>query len=183
MNRRYSVQEYQEAMELALHMIPDVCFGTDVMVGFPGEGQPEFSNTLALIQDLPFAYLHVFSYSPRPGTASTKMSETVSPKVINERSRTLRELSRQKRKRFQQRFLGQKLSVLFEDKVNGAWSGLTDHYLRVDVRSSLDLKNTVQSVVATGVMSDRVVGLLNPLSHSPRTHHHQDLAVIQSRNA
>jgi hypothetical protein len=72
---------------------------------------------------------------------------------------------------------------LFEDEVNGTWSGLTDHYLRVDVRSSLDLKNTVQSVVATGVMSDRVVGLLNPLSHNPRTHHHQDLAVIQSRNA
>jgi threonylcarbamoyladenosine tRNA methylthiotransferase MtaB len=183
MNRRYSVQEYQEAMESALHMIPDVCFGTDVMVGFPGEGQPEFANTLALIQDMPFAYLHVFSYSPRPGTASTKMSHTVSPKVINERSRTLRELSRQKRKTFQQRFLGQELSVLFEDEVNGSWSGLTDHYLRVDVRSSLDLKNTVQSVVATGVMSDRVVGLLNSLSLSPRTHHHQDLAVIQSRNA
>jgi threonylcarbamoyladenosine tRNA methylthiotransferase MtaB len=111
------------------------------------------------------------------------MVNPVSPKVINERSRTLRELSRQKRKTFQQRFLGQELSVLFENEVNGTWSGLTDHYLRVDVRSPLDLTNTVQSVVATGVMSDRVVGLLNPLSHSPRPHHHQDLAVIQSRNA
>jgi hypothetical protein len=78
--------------------------------------------------------------------------------------------------------LGQELSVLFEDKVKGIWSGLTDHYLRVDVRSSLDLKNTVQSVVATGVMSDRVVGLLNPLSHNPHTHH-QDLTVIQCRDA
>ena len=183
MNRRYSVQQYQEAMELALHMIPDVCFGTDVMVGFPGEGEAEFSNTLTLIQDLPFAYLHVFGYSPRPGTASTKMVNQVSPQVLRERSRRLRELSRQKRKTFQQRFLGQELSVLFEDEVNGVWSGLTDHYLRVDVRSSLDLKNTVQSVVATGVMSDRIVGFLNPLSRSSRTHHHQDLAVIQNRNA
>lgn len=182
MNRRYSVQEYQEAMELALRMIPDVCFGTDVMVGFPGEGQTEFSNTLAFIQNLPFAYFHVFSYSSRPGTASTKMSDTVSPKRIKERSRTLRELSRQKQKTFQQRFLGHEISVLFEDEVDGVWSGLTDHYIRVDVRSSLDLKNTVQSVVATGVMSDRVVGILNPLSHRPATQH-QGLAVIQSRNA
>ena len=182
MNRRYSVQEYQEAMELAFRMIPDVCFGTDVMVGFPGEGQREFSNTLAFIQNLPFAYFHVFSYSPRPGTASTKMSDAVSPKLIKERSRTLRELSRQKQKTFQQRFLGHEISVLFEDEVDGIWSGLTDHYIRVDVRSSLDLKNTVQSVVATGVMSDRVVGLLNPLSHNPHTHH-QDLTVIQCRDA
>ena len=183
MKRRYSVQQYQDAMELAFHMIPDVCFGTDVMVGFPGEGEPQFSNTLALIQDLPFAYLHVFSYSSRPGTASTKMANQVSPTVIKERSWTLRELSRQKRKTFQQRFLGRELSVLFEEEENGIWTGLTDHYLRVDVRSSLDLKNTVQSVVATGVMADRIVGFLNPLPRSSRTHRHQDLAVIQSRNA
>ena len=182
MNRRYSIQEYQEAMELACSMIPDVCFGTDVMVGFPGEGQREFANTLAFIQDLPFAYVHVFSYSPRFGTASTKMACQVPPSVIKERSRILRELSWQKRKAFQQRFLGRELAVLFEENVNGTWTGLTDHYLRVGVRSSLDLKNTIQSVVATGVMTDRVMGLLNPLpgSTSLRYHHdHQELVVIQ----
>ena len=96
MNRRYSVKGYQEAMEGALRMIPDVCFGTDVMVGFPGESQWEFGNTVAFIKDLPFSYLHVFSYSARPGTASTKIADPVSPKVINERSQILRELSRQK---------------------------------------------------------------------------------------
>jgi len=182
MNRRYSIQEYQEAMELACSMIPDVCFGTDVMVGFPGEGQREFANTLAFIQDLPFAYVHVFSYSPRSGTASTKMACQVPRSVIKERSRILRELSWHKRKAFQQRFLGRELAVLFEEKVNGTWTGLTDHYLRVGVRSSLDLKNTIQSVVATGVMTDRVMGLLNPLpgSTSLRYHDdHQELVVIQ----
>lgn len=182
MNRRYSVQEYREAMELALQMIPDVCFGTDVMVGFPGEGQPEFGNTLALLQDLPFAYFHVFSYSPRPGTASTKMADPVSPPIINERSRMLRECSQEKRKAFQQRFLGRELSVLFESEVDGSWTGLTDHYLRVDVRASRNLKNTIQSVLATGVMSDRVLGLLNPLPNHTSSHH-QALAVIQARNA
>ena len=179
MNRRYSVREYQEAMECTMRMIPDVCFGTDVMVGFPGEGPTEFANTLALIQDLPFAYLHVFSFSPRPGTAATKMSDTVSPTIIKERSRILRELSWEKRKAFQQRFLGRELAVLFEEEVNGTWTGLTDHYLRVDVRSSLDLKNTIQSVWATGVMTDRVMGLLNPLTGSSSLPYHQELVVIQ----
>jgi len=179
MNRRYSVREYQEAMGCTMRMIPDVCFGTDVMVGFPGEGPTEFANTLALIQDLPFAYLHVFSFSPRPGTAATKMSDTVSPTIIKERSRILRELSWQKRKAFQQRFLGRELAVLFEEEVNGTWTGLTDHYLRVDVRSSLDLKNTIQSVWATGVMTDRVMGLLNPLTGSSPLPYHQELVVIQ----
>ena len=181
MNRRYTIREYQEAMEAALRMIPDVCFGTDVMVGFPGEGQLEFENTLAFLRELPFAYLHVFSYSPRPGTASTKMADPVSTKVINERSQILREMSRQKREIFHQRFLGQTLSVLFEHEVDGVWSGLTDHYLRVEVRASRNLKNTIQSVVATGVMSDRLLGILNPLPHGIFSSH-QELAVIQGGN-
>lgn len=182
MNRRYSVQEYREAMEWAVDMIPDVCFGTDVMVGFPGEGQQEFANTLAFIQDQPFAYVHVFSYSPRPGTASTKMAGQVYSEDIKERSQTLRELSRHKREVFQQRFLGRDLTVLFEHEVDGVWSGLTDHYLRVDVRASRNLKNTLQSVVVTGVMSDRVLGLLNPLANDSRSNPHRDLVVIQDRN-
>ncbi len=181
MNRRYSVQEYQEAMEAALQLIPDVCFGTDVMVGFPGETQVEFDNTLAFIQDLPFAYLHVFSYSSRPGTASTKMTGQVSSHDIKERSRILRNLSCHKREVFYQKFFGHELSVLFEEEAKGTWTGLTDNYLRVDVRSSLNLKNTIQSVVATGIMSDRIVGLLNPLPESFCYPHHQELAVIQDR--
>ena len=181
MNRRYSIRQYQEAMELACSKIPDVCFGTDVMVGFPGEGEREFANTLAFIQDLPFAYLHVFSYSPRPGTASIKMADQVSSEDIKKRSRILREQSRQKREIFQQRFLGRELSVLFEEESNGVWTGLTDHYLRVDVRSSLPLENTVQSVLATGMMSDRMLGLLAPLSRRlfSSSSHHQDLILIE----
>lgn len=179
MNRRYSVREYQEAMELACSMIPDVCFGTDVMVGFPGEGPREFANTLEFLKALPFAYLHVFSYSPRPGTASTKMSDQVSPGDIKERSRILRDLSHQKRATFQQGFLGRELSVLFEEETNGIWTGLTDQYLRVDVRSSRALKNTIQAVTATGVMSDRLVGLLNPLPNSAILSDQHHLALIQ----
>ena len=162
MNRRYSLRDYQEAMGSAFQLIPDLCFGTDVMVGFPGEGPQEFSHTQAVVEDLPFAYLHIFSYSPRPGTASTKLPNKVSPAMIKERSRTLHQLAYQKRLAFHQRFLGQHISVLIEsEEGEGYWTGLTDNYLRVAVRSSHNLKNTVQSVVVTGMMSDRVLGILD----------------------
>jgi len=165
MNRRYSVREYQAAMESALRRIPDVCFGTDVLVGFPGEGPREFANTQAVVRNLPFAYLHVFSYSPRPGTAATKLPDAPSPTAIKERSRVLHEASDQKRMVFQQRFLGKRVSVLFESaEVEGYWPGLTDNYLRVAVRSPCRLHNTIQSVVVTGMMSDKVLGVLDPSS-------------------
>ena len=112
--------------------------------------------------------------------ASTKMADQVSSGDIKKRSRVLRELSRQKREAFHQQFLGQELSVLFEDEGEGMWNGLTDHYLRVDVRSSLNLKNTIQSVIATGVMSDRIVGLLTPRSDSVISPQHQE-RVMQGR--
>lgn len=165
MNRRYSVREYSEAMESALKRIPDLCFGTDVLVGFPGEGSREFSNTEAVIRDLPFAYLHVFSYSPRPGTASTKLPHAVSPITTKERSRRLRELSDHKRMAFQQRFIGRRVSVLFEAaEAEGYWPGLTDNYIRVAVRSPHPLRNTIQPVVVTGIMSGTTLGLLEPSS-------------------
>jgi threonylcarbamoyladenosine tRNA methylthiotransferase MtaB len=172
MNRRYSVREFREAMESALRRIPDVCFGTDVLVGFPGEGPEEFANTLAVVRDLPFAYLHVFSYSPRPGTAATKLPHPVSPGTIKARSRALHEVSQNKRMDFQQRFLGRRVSVLFEStEVDGYWQGLTDHYLRVAVRSPRPLHNTIQAVVVTGMMSDQVLGLLDDSSEPLRPDH------------
>lgn len=170
MNRRYSVREYQEAMESALKRIPDLCFGTDVLVGFPGEGSREFANTEAVVRDLPFAYLHVFSYSPRPGTASTKLPHVVTPITTKERSRGLREISDHKRMAFHQRFLGRRVSVLFEAaEAEGYWPGLTDNYIRVAVRSPHPLRNTIQPVVVTGMMSGTTLGLLEPYSefHPP----------------
>lgn len=169
MNRRYSVREYQEAMESALKRIPDLCFGTDVLVGFPGEGSREFANTEAMVRDLPFAYLHVFSYSPRPGTASTKLPDAVSAITTKERSRGLREISDHKRMAFHQRFLGRRVSVLFEAaEAEGYWPGLTDNYIRVAVRSPHPLRNTIQSVVLTGMMSGTMLGLLEPPTEFPR---------------
>ncbi|MFB3071149.1 MAG: MiaB/RimO family radical SAM methylthiotransferase, partial [Nitrospirales bacterium] len=73
MNRRYTVKEYADWVCHAARKIPDVCIGTDLMVGFPGESEQQFDNTRSVVADLPLAYFHVFSYSTRPGTAATRM--------------------------------------------------------------------------------------------------------------
>ena len=89
MNRRYSVKEYRAWVEHVVQKIPDVCVGTDVLVGFPGETDGQFSATCELVRDLPLAYAHVFSYSARPGTPAARSGNPVPQTVIKTRNRLL----------------------------------------------------------------------------------------------
>ena len=151
MNRRYSVREYRRSIETAVQVIPDLCVGTDVMVGFPGEGEKEFANTRAIVRDLPFAYLHVFSFSKRFGTPAVRMNHQVPGATKKARSRELAALSQRKRFAFYQRYVGQTLPVLFETRnASGLWTGLTEQYIRVVVESPIDLQNIIQPVVIMG---------------------------------
>ena len=161
MNRRYSVGEFKEFIEKAVELVPDLCVGTDVMVGFPGEGEEQFANTRAVVQELPLAYLHVFSFSDRPGTAAVRMHDHVPGHTIKDRSRKLAELSRVKRLAYYQRFVGRTVQVLFESKhKHGIWTGLTDNYVRVGVQSSQELGNSLQTVVISGITDGLAVGHL-----------------------
>ena len=161
MNRRYSAREYRQFIEKANHAISDLCIGTDVMVGFPGEGEKEFVATRALIEDLPLAYLHVFSFSERPGTAAVRFKYQVPASIIKARSRTLAMLSRSKRLAFYQGAVGRTLPVLFETKNReGLWTGLTDHYVKVGVRSSEPLGNEFRPVTISGISDGLAIGHL-----------------------
>jgi threonylcarbamoyladenosine tRNA methylthiotransferase MtaB len=161
MNRRYLARDYAAVIERAARRIPDIGLGTDVMVGFPGEGEEEFANTLALTAGLPFSYLHVFSYSERPGTAATRLSHPVRPDLIKARRIALAELSRAKRLAFYQARIGRKLSVLFENRdAGGLWTGLTGNFIRVGVSTQQDLTNQIMDVVVTGAMDGLAVGYL-----------------------
>lgn len=161
MNRRYTVEEYRRFLDRAVDAVPDLCVGTDVMVGFPGEDEAAFAHTRDLIDALPFAYLHVFSFSARPGTAAARLPDQVSGSVIKTRSRELADLSRLKRLRFYQRRLGQVEEVLFETSDHrGQWIGLTDHYVRVAVRATAHLANRLRSVRITGIADGLCVGHL-----------------------
>jgi threonylcarbamoyladenosine tRNA methylthiotransferase MtaB len=158
MNRHYTAKDYTALIEHAIARVPDLGLGTDLLVGFPGEGEPQFVNTQALARELPFAYFHVFGYSKRPGTAATRITATIHPSTIKARCRSLSTLSRSKRLAFAQGYTGRTLDVLFEGQDNGLWTGLTHNYLRVGVASPGDLRNDVRKVTITGAMDELAVG-------------------------
>lgn len=161
MNRRYRAADYAAFLDQAAARIPDLCLGTDVMVGFPGEGEREFAATVALLHRLPLAYCHVFSFSARPRTAAARRGDRVAPGVMKARSRILTELSRAKRLAFYQRAAGTTLPVLFESREpDGRWAGLTDNYIRVAVKSPAPLRNRLEPVTVTGVMDGLALGCL-----------------------
>jgi threonylcarbamoyladenosine tRNA methylthiotransferase MtaB len=134
MKRNYDSYFYRMLIEKISIALSDLAIGVDVMVGFPGEGDAEFNNTLKLLQDLPVAYLHVFPYSERPGTTAQKLYPKVPEKAKKERASILRNLSSKKREEFSLRFLGKKLDVLVEkgkDKRTGLRKGFSNNYLPV----------------------------------------------------
>ncbi|HEY6011427.1 MAG TPA: tRNA (N(6)-L-threonylcarbamoyladenosine(37)-C(2))-methylthiotransferase MtaB [Nitrospirota bacterium] len=134
MKRRYTAGFYLELLERISRRVPHIALGADVMVGFPGEGEREFQNTLDLVERSPLTHLHVFSYSPRPGTPAAEMKPQVPELVKKQRSAALRNLSRKKNLAFRQTNTGVRLSVVVEDKVDlksGLFTGLTDNYIRV----------------------------------------------------
>lgn len=179
MNRRYSVKEYRAWVEHAVQKIPDVCVGTDVLAGFPGETDRQFSATCDLVRDLPLAYAHVFSYSARPGTPAARLGHPVPPAVIKTRNRRLSELSWSKRTQFYQRFLDRDCPVLFESIGNdGLWTGLTDNFIRVGVVCSGSLANQLRRVRLTGVMEHAALGKL--MDEDPPRSRRVPIPVFQS---
>jgi threonylcarbamoyladenosine tRNA methylthiotransferase MtaB len=163
MNRRYTVRGYTAFVEKAVRLMPDLGLGTDVLVGFPGESDAQFANTLAAATDLPFSYLHVFAYSKRPGTAAARMAPAVASATMKSRSKALAELSRAKRLAFYQRYVGRKVEVLFETKDEaGRWTGLTNNYMRVGVTTDDELTNTLGHVAIEGAMDGLAVGRMLP---------------------
>jgi len=155
MGRRYRFRDYREFADRAVEMVPGLGLGTDVIVGFPGETDDAFRRSCDRLEEMPFAYYHVFSYSSRAGTRAAGLSGHLPPEVIAERSRTLRELSDRRRDAFARRHLGRRVEVLFEQQDrSGRWTGLTDSYLRVGVVSAEPLENCMREVQVTRVASD-----------------------------
>jgi threonylcarbamoyladenosine tRNA methylthiotransferase MtaB len=150
MNRRHTVKAYVAMIRQAVARIPHLGLGTDLMVGFPGETEREFQNTMAVAQDLPFAYLHVFPYSPRPGTAAARMAQPVSAVTIKKRSELLHDLDRKKRLAFHHAQIGTTVHALFETGTESEYRfGTTPNFTRVAVNVSADLQNRVFPVTIT----------------------------------
>jgi len=139
MKRHYTSGFYSSLLEKISTQVPGIALGADVMVGFPGEGEREFQNTLQLVECSPLTHIHVFSYSPRPGTPAADMKEQVPEMIKKERSEEMRNLGKKKNLIFRQQNVGAELFVVVEDKrdaTTGLYTGLTDNYIRVQVAGS-----------------------------------------------
>lgn len=147
MKRRYSRTEFATFVEQVVARVPDICLGTDVMVGFPGEDEAAFRQTQTLLADLPLAYFHVFPYSERPHTLARRYTDAVPPVIAQERSRILRALSARKKAAFYRRFVGRRVRVLFERREDsGLYTGFSDNYIKVGVATSSELANQLRVV-------------------------------------
>ncbi len=133
MSRNYRTAFYRERILEAAARVPDICLGADVITGFPGETDDEHEATARLIEDLPLAYLHVFSYSKRPGTRAADLPDQVAPHVIKRRTTRLRRLGRDKAIAFRERMLGRTLVglALHAHAPCGATRVLTGNYIEV----------------------------------------------------
>jgi threonylcarbamoyladenosine tRNA methylthiotransferase MtaB len=139
MHRWYRAEHYAERVKLIRRMLPDAAIGADVIVGFPGETEEDFDNTLEFIRQLPFTYLHVFSFSARPGTEATKFVGSALPAlVIRERARILRALAQGKAEAFRTSQTGHPQRALTLARGGNDWTeALTGNYLKVRVAGRL----------------------------------------------
>jgi len=132
MHRRYLRQVFAEKVIRIKELMPDACIGADVIAGFPGETDEDFLDECSFIQSLPLSYLHVFTYSERPGTPASGMTGRVPERIRDERSKTLHKISTQLKIRFYQTLIGQVHLVIFEQKQrDGTMIGFTDNYAEV----------------------------------------------------
>jgi threonylcarbamoyladenosine tRNA methylthiotransferase MtaB len=132
MRRPYTPHQYTEVIRALYRHFPQAALGADVLAGFPGETEKQFSNTYQLLDQLPLTYLHAFPFSPRPGTPAASMPHQVPSQELKRRVRLLHELSRQKKLAFQAGLLGQCVEVLAEAQIeDGWWRGISENYLRV----------------------------------------------------
>lgn len=169
MRRPYRSRFYADLLDRIADRIPGVGIGADVMVGFPGESEEAFRNTVRLVETSPLVFLHVFPYSPRGNTPASKLPDHVDPVVKKQRGAELRKLSKAKVEAFQRAHVGQTLEVLFEGRreaQTGLLHGVTDNYIRVFSPGPDSVRDTVQPVVLTGIEAERVVGRI---ATEPRT--------------
>jgi threonylcarbamoyladenosine tRNA methylthiotransferase MtaB len=162
MRRNYDSTFFKNRLQEIREAIPDIAIGIDVMVGFPGEGEKEFDNTLRLIAELPVAYLHVFPYSERPGTVASALPGRVDETVKKRRGEILRKLGKEKRNAFARMFIGKKLGVLIEhkkDKYTGFMKGFSDNYIPVVIENgNYSLVNRVLNVIPDYALEGKLYG-------------------------
>ena len=158
MHRKYRPWHYREKIEKIRAAMPTAAIGADVMVGFPGETDADLEETRSFIASLPMTYLHVFTFSARPGTPAATMPGQVHPQVMKERNRILRELAAEKKREFQTQFLGQTLQAITLTHFDGQRTEcLTDNYQKLWLEGKWEANQWVNAMIL-GIENDSLVG-------------------------
>ena len=161
MRRNYTREQYIEVIHRAVNAIPNLGLGADVIVGFPGETDVAFENTRKLIEELPFSYLHVFSYSPRRGTEANDYKDDIPGNIKKERNKILTQLIKEKGLEFRNKSLNTIATVLIEnqrDKNNGKLKGHTDNYIPISLDGPDPLKNCLIPITLQNISGNFVEG-------------------------
>jgi threonylcarbamoyladenosine tRNA methylthiotransferase MtaB len=152
MHRKYRPWHYREKIEKIRAAMSTAAIGADVMVGFPGESDADFELTRRMVEELPFTYLHVFTYSSRPGTPAATMPNQVPVQVARERNRILRELASAKKLAFMRSFVGNSIEAITLNVFDGAYTeALTDNYLKLRMVGRLESNRWISARIQKAV--------------------------------
>jgi len=163
MRRNYDRGFYRDLLMRARERLPGAALGSDIIVGFPGESDRQFDDSLSYFDSLPLTYFHVFPYSSRRGTAAAARSDHLPGPVKKFRARRMRELGARKKHQFYSRFVGQTASVLVEEKFDrqtGRQRGFTANYLPVAIQGAPELTNREVAVSLTGICDGWLTGVV-----------------------
>ncbi|MFA8300627.1 MAG: tRNA (N(6)-L-threonylcarbamoyladenosine(37)-C(2))-methylthiotransferase MtaB [Hyphomicrobiales bacterium] len=157
MKRRYPRQRFADRVKKIKELMPNACIAADVIVGFSGESPEDFQDSFNFIDSLDISYVHVFTFSERPGTVAVNMDGKVDGAEKKRRSQELHSLSERKKIEFYNSFIGQEVTVLFEADVHdGHIQGFSDNYLRVKVEFQAGLRNKIKRVNLLNIDEDGV---------------------------
>lgn len=160
MNRRYTAAEYKRTVDTLRDRIKDVMLTTDVIVGFPGETNEDFLETLRFLKEIKLMHMHVFKYSPRKGTPAASMKDQVDPQAKQFRSDALLNLSKKNFKENTEKYIGIPLNVLFEEvDKEGYYEGLSDNYIRIKVKSDKDIRGQILEAKIVDIRDDYCIGV------------------------
>ena len=158
MRRKYERSLYAERVNSIKSLRADACIGVDVIVGFPGETDEEFMDTIDFLKDLDISYLHVFTYSERANTTAIKLGDPVPMAVRRERSKMLHILSDKKKRGFYEQNIGTERTVLFEhEEDEGVMYGFTENYVKVKYPYDPDMANSFHKVKLTEIDRDGIM--------------------------
>lgn len=161
MNRKYTAEEYKNGVKMLREICPEVAITTDVMVGFPGETEEEFEQTVEFLKEIDFAQMHVFKYSPRKGTPAAQYKDQVAPEEKERRSSILVSMAKENILRFNRRYLGNIMTVLIEQPIKGMEGyveGLTTNYIRVVLPGEASLQGQLVHVKMEKAEEEYVIG-------------------------